>query len=323
MHFTPLLALSRLCRAALALGLWMAATSASAQDCPPQPQAPSASQVQTYLKAARDRGFLWRIEKDGRRSFLYGTVHVGQPEWSFPGPRLTEALRASSVMALELDMLDPNIMQGMQAGLSAAPRRELPEAMVQRIKAQMKLVCLPEQVFGTMSPEMLVTTLVLLSARKDGLDAAWGIDVVYAGLARGMKRPVVSLETPELQLGLLQGSTAEETQSLVEDSLQELEGTRLRTMIRRLAQDWADSRFDDLSLYEQWCECLDTPAQKEMFRRMLDERNPAMADKIAALHDEGRSVFAAVGSLHMIGPMGLPALLARRGYKVERIQFKP
>jgi uncharacterized protein YbaP (TraB family) len=301
----------------------MVATSVWAQDCPPQPQAPSASQVQTYLKAARDRGFLWRIEKDGRRSFLYGTVHVGRPEWSFPGPRLTEALRASSVMALELDMLDPNIMQGMQTGLSAAPRRELPEAMVQRIKAQMKLVCLPEPVFGTMSPEMLVTTLVLLSARKDGLDAAWGIDVVYAGLARGMKRPVVSLETPELQLGLLQGSTTEETQSLVEDSLQELEGTRLRAMIRRLAQYWADSRFEDLSLYEQWCECLDTPAQKEMFRRMLDERNPAMADKIAALHDEGRSVFAAVGSLHMIGPMGLPALLARRGYKVERIQFKP
>jgi len=323
MRFTSLLVRSRLCRAALVLGLWMAATSVSAQDCPPQPQAPSASQVQTYLKVARDRGFLWRIEKGGRRSFLYGTVHVGQPEWSFPGPRLTEALRASSVIALELDMLDPNIMQGMQAGLSAAPRRELPEAMVQRIKAQMKLACLPEQVFGAMSPEMLVTTLVLLSARKDGLDAAWGIDVVYAGLARGMKRPVVSLETPELQLGLLQGGTAEETQGLVEDSLQELEGTRLRTMIRRLAQDWADSRFEDLSLYGQWCECLDTPAQKEMFRRMLDERNPAMADKIAALHDEGRSVFAAVGSLHMIGPMGLPALMARRGYKVERIEFMP
>jgi len=31
-------------------------------------------------------------------------------------------------------------------------------------------------------------------------------------------------------------------------------------------------------------------------------------------------VFAAVGSLHMIGPKGLPALLAERGYRIERIK---
>jgi len=34
-------------------------------------------------------------------------------------------------------------------------------------------------------------------------------------------------------------------------------------------------------------------------------------------------VFAAVGSLHMIGGLGLPALLQERGYKVVRVDFKP
>jgi len=37
----------------------------------------------------------------------------------------------------------------------------------------------------------------------------------------------------------------------------------------------------------------------------------------------GKQVFAAVGSLHMIGPMGLPALMAQRGYRVERVEFTP
>jgi len=32
-------------------------------------------------------------------------------------------------------------------------------------------------------------------------------------------------------------------------------------------------------------------------------------------------VFAAVGSLHMIGPKGLPALLRQRGYRVEQGEF--
>ena len=54
---------------------------------------------------------------------------------------------------------------------------------------------------------------------------------------------------------------------------------------------------------------------------MLDERNPLMADKIDALHAGGQSVFTAVGSLHMIGPQGLPTLMAKRGYRVERVAF--
>jgi uncharacterized protein YbaP (TraB family) len=34
-------------------------------------------------------------------------------------------------------------------------------------------------------------------------------------------------------------------------------------------------------------------------------------------------VFAAVGALHMTGPLGLPQLMQQRGYTVERIRFAP
>ena len=56
-------------------------------------------------------------------------------------------------------------------------------------------------------------------------------------------------------------------------------------------------------------------------KRLLDDRNPTLADRIAALHAEGHAVFAAVGSLHMIGPAGLPTLLAQRGFSVEQVRF--
>jgi uncharacterized protein len=54
-------------------------------------------------------------------------------------------------------------------------------------------------------------------------------------------------------------------------------------------------------------------------KRALDDRNPALAEHIDALHQSGKQVFAAVGSLHMFGPLGLPALMAKRGYRVERV----
>ena len=57
-------------------------------------------------------------------------------------------------------------------------------------------------------------------------------------------------------------------------------------------------------------------------RRLNDDRNPALAQRIDALHGQGRRVFAAVGALHMTGAQALPRLMAERGYRVERIRFE-
>ena len=94
-------------------------------------------------------------------------------------------------------------------------------------------------------------------------------------------------------------------------------------MVKRMAQIWADGHLGELENYEKWCECVDTEADRAMMRRLLDLRNPGLASAIDTIHASGTPVFAAVGSLHMIGKLGLPALLSKRGYKVERVPFKP
>ena len=74
----------------------------------------------------------------------------------------------------------------------------------------------------------------------------------------------------------------------------------------------------DLEAYADWCDCLNTPSERAAFARLVDGRNPGMADAIERLH-AGVSVFAAVGALHLIGPQGLPALLLARGFTVTRL----
>ncbi len=54
---------------------------------------------------------------------------------------------------------------------------------------------------------------------------------------------------------------------------------------------------------------------------MLDDRNPAFAKHIDARHRAGQSVFAAVGGLHLLSKGGLPALMAKRGGRVERVSW--
>jgi uncharacterized protein YbaP (TraB family) len=108
---------------------------------------------------------------------------------------------------------------------------------------------------------------------------------------------------------------------MVESGLAELEGGRARPMLMRIVQAWADADHDTLMHYDDWCECRSTAADVEAMKRLLDDRNPPLAERIDALHASGGPVFAAVGSLHMVGPLGLPALLAQRGFTVERVEY--
>jgi uncharacterized protein YbaP (TraB family) len=309
--------------AALLTALSAPLLTQTAPTCPPEARPPSAAQIEDGVKNARDHGFLWRATRDGRTSYLYGTMHVGRMEWMFPGPEVLRAARASDIIALELDVLDPDIVARLQAGSAGKAGRALPDALNQRLRVQLRAACLPEELLSTMAPEMVATTLTMLAARKEGLDPAYAVDGVYAVLARTLKKPVSSLETPELQLKLLLGGSAQESRAGVESALEELETGKAGPMLTRMAEVWAQGKLGEMEKYEEWCQCLETEDDRAMMRHMLDERNPGLAKSIDAIHTSGKTVFAAVGSLHMIGKLGLPALLRERGYAVERVDFKP
>jgi hypothetical protein len=290
-----------------------------ASSCPPVAAVPTPEQVQAGMKAARNHGFLWRIRKDGRESWLYGTVHVARLEWMFPGAAIIAALKASDTIALELDVLDPDIQHRMAEGMAAPSGSVLPAALKQRLQRRAETECIPPDALSAFSPEMQIATLESLAGRRDGLDPSYGIDVVLAGWARQAGKPVVSLETPELQLATLAMPTPAETLAFVDSALTEMETGRAAPSLTRIAQVWADGDLGALSRYESWCDCVKTPTDRAALARLLDERNPGLADSIAALHARGQRVFAAVGSLHMIGPLGLPALMAQRGFRVEAV----
>ena len=291
-----------------------------AASCPPTAQPPSPEAMQAGQRNARDRGFLWRIVKDGRSSWLYGTVHVAKLDWVFPGPKTLQAINASDTVALELDLLDPALQRRMAEAIAARREPALPPALAQRLQRQAQADCIPPEALASLGPILQLATLSSLAGRRDGIDPAYGIDLYIAGLAHAANKNTVSLETPELQLDTLTNDPDTPLATLVESGLDELESGRARPLLNRLVRTWADADDAELGRYESWCDCLKTDADRRALRRMLDDRNPALAASIDALHSGGKQVFAAVGSLHMMGPKGLPALLAQRGYRVERIE---
>lgn len=295
------------------------APAVRAADCPPAAAPLTEAQVRDGLRDARDRGLLWRLEKGGRVSWLYGTIHVARQAWMFPGPKLLAALRESDRLALELDLMDPAVVNRLQQALrQPADAVPLPPALQARLEAAARSACLGNAL-QALRPEVQVAMLSALALRGDGLDPAWGVDGFLAGFGRGLGRAVVSLETPEDQAALLSATDAGEAVRGVTQALDQLEQGAARRQMLQLADLWATGDHDRLARYAEWCDCMNTETDRAQMRRMLDDRNRPMADQIARQHEGGLRVFAAVGALHMIGPQGLPALLQARGFTVQRV----
>ncbi len=290
-------------------------------ECPPPPTPLTPERLQRGLESARDRGFLWRITKDGRSSHLYGTLHAGEPSWMFPGPTIQQAVQASDTVALELDVLDPQVQQGLTIAVARSDPAPLPPDLQARLTAQLVAACLDPAPYARMAPEIQIAALTVGMARRQGLDPAYAIDLALAVVGRRWGKPVVSLETPAGQMAALRLPKPELTREFVARALDDMTDARAVALVARLATAWRDGDFADLEAYDSWCQCRTTESERLMMTRLLDDRNDGLAERIAALHASGRSVFAAVGSLHMVGPTGLPALLAARGYTVERVGF--
>lgn len=305
---------------------WLAgpAEATDAAACPPPAHMPAQSELVQAAQRARDRGLLWRIERDDKVSWLYGTIHVGKLEWAFPGPTIAAALRQARSLALELDVGSAEVQQQIAAMRTRpdAQRRDpaLPAALGARMRQQIAAACLDPNQMSDQPPVLQAVTLAVLSARGDGLDPAYAQEFALAGFMRARGVPVHSLETPAGQLDALGGGSEAEQLALVAQTLEQLDNGKARATLLRLARAWDDGDFDTLARYEQWCDCAHDAAERALLARVNDERNPALADGIAVLHEHAAPVFAAVGALHMTGEQSLPALLRRRGFSVERIR---
>lgn len=310
-----LLACLRACAAALlALGLGQAV---AAPPCPPPPQVPTAAQWQAAQRDARDLGLLWRLSKDGRDSWLFGTIHVGKLAWSAPGPGLRQALARSDVMALEVDPTDPQLATSLQQAARDVPATDA--SLRRRLQALAAAACVPADALPGLHPMLQLMTLTLLQARQDGLDAAFAQELMLANAARAAGLRIVALESVAQQIGALLPQDPVLVQRLLEQSLDQLERGRASPILRRLAAAWATGDLDTLERYAEWCECADTEEQRAWLRQLNDERNAHLAAGIDELHERGQRVFAGVGALHMTGPQALPRLLQQRGYTVKRV----
>ncbi|MDR7332852.1 TraB/GumN family protein [Roseateles asaccharophilus] len=298
-------------RTLLLLALFVGGAQAA---CPPAPTLPTAQQSATWAAQAPDRGPLWRISRDGHSSYLFGSLHVGKADWSYPGPALRAAWAQTDVLAVELDPADVG-----PALAAAGPGEALAPPLAERVQAQARAACLPPGALEPLPAMLQLSLLTLLEARRDGFDAVFGQDLMLLAWAKTEGRPVLALETLQEQLDAM-APPAGELPQIIDGALRQLQRGEMRAPLRKLADAWQRGDMKTLADYPRWCGCASSRVERAWFKRINDDRNVNLAERIAALHGPGQRLLVAVGALHMSGPQALPRLLAERGFTVEALR---
>lgn len=306
---------------ALLASLLLAAPSQAAESCPAPAQPPTPEQMAEGMKNAKDRGALWTITKDGKTSYLYGTIHIGRAEWAFPGPKLMTALMNTGVIAVEVDLTAPGTQQEMMAAMGAAPPLTLTDTDRARLAKLAEAECVPPGALDAFHPVMQAITYSSLIGRRDGLYADFAQEFMLIGFARAANRPVVGLESIGLQMDVLIPDDAATARTAFDESLKELEAPDARSKMQHTAKTWERGDLEAMDTIEEACQCRPTAQQRDFYLALNDGRNPGLARRIAEEHAKGVPVLAAVGFLHMTGDKAIPKLLAEMGFEVTRVAY--
>lgn len=274
--------------------------------------------------AVTHRGALYQVEHEGRRVYLFGTIHIGHAAFYPLDAQTMKALSSSVRLAVEFDSRNmPAVMDAMARYAMYPQGERIDSHLSVRTKQQLRRT-LPrfglafEKVAG-FKPWMIANTLIGMDAERNGLSLQLGTEMFLLDFAQRHGLEVLELESADYQLALFDSLTPAQQELYLQETLDEISSGEAHRRTQQLVQAWktADAKVFQ-ALYEELM------AEKSIsadFMRtvLLDRRNVAMASKIDALLERNGASFVAVGLLHLVGEQGLPELLRRRGYTVKKL----
>jgi uncharacterized protein YbaP (TraB family) len=271
------------------------------------------------------RGALFVVTANGHTMHLFGTMHVGLPQFYPLEPRLMAALDKASTLALELDPDQPpaQMLAALRAhGMAAdgdAGWAALAPARRKHLEQMVRQAGLDPVVASTFKPVLLATMLSLSEFEKIGYRPALAADRFLAQRARAAQVRIVELESIDAQLALLDRLPAAQQWRFLDETAGAIESGAQQEEARKVVDAWgsADQReLDALSERIAGDNSLSGRFTREV---LLDGRNDALADKLARLLASEDNTVAAIGVLHLLGKHGVPELLRARGISVERV----
>ncbi|HVG04387.1 MAG TPA: TraB/GumN family protein [Burkholderiaceae bacterium] len=270
-------------------------------------------------QAQADRGLFWKVEKDGRTSYLLGTVHFWKREWLPLNPTIEKAFAEAKTLAVELDpskMDMASAAQRMMLGGNETLESRLGKPLYEQTKAEAAKLGVPEAAIATVKPWGVMLMLAATKLQQLGFTPSAGLDGYLIQKAGASGKLIVELESGNQQLAILDGLSPRLQSAMLGDFLANMERTPL--VIDDIFVAW--KKGDAAGAYALNQKGFnDSEAKREFDDKFLYQRDVVMTRKIEELLRKPGPHFIAVGSLHLVGPKSIVEQLKARGYRVEQI----
>jgi len=266
------------------------------------------------------RPALWKLADADTTIYLFGTIHALPDGVEWRGRRIDAALGASQELVLEAEFGDDPaaaarqlFAMGVKPGLPPLADRISPGRRP-TLDALVRTSGMPPAALDTMKTWAAGVILFGHTMRDLGVSSEAGVEARLRTLFAGAKKPIEGLETPAQQLGYLDGLSEAEQRVFLNGILED--PAKNRAELDAMLKAWV--RGNEAAIAKSFED--DPEMSPELRRVLLVERNARWTDWLAKRLATPGTIFVAVGAGHLAGPESVRAMLARRGYKVTRVQ---
>jgi uncharacterized protein len=269
---------------------------------------------------AEEKSFLWRVKSDKGAIYLLGSIHYLKRE-NYPLKKsIQEAFENSRTLVLEIDPQPGTPERAQQVMLEKALYRDgttlqqnvSPETY-QLAEQRFRELGIDLAQMGRLKPWFVALSLTSVKLHKMGFDPNFGLDRYLADQAKNGGKAIRGLETLEFQIGLLDQFPPAEQDSLLRQTLKELD--LLDKSLEQVVQSWNSGDAPALERLLM-AGMRDYP---DIYEKIVVDRNRRWLPDLVKMLEQGEKALVVVGAAHLVGKRGLIELLKQRGYTVEQL----
>jgi hypothetical protein len=268
---------------------------------------------------------MWRVTGAGSEVYLFGTLHALEPTVQWRTLAYDAAYAKAQKVWFEADLgtADPATVGLIVSRYGVDPERGLSEKLAAADLSALKGEADMDRI-EHLRPWAAALMLSMQPVLAKGAQVESGADMTVTRQARSGGKQIATFETLEDQARMFASLPEPAEVQYLSEVIHERRHPPKRLSLNfnpsasSLEREWLAGDLARLGPGLVSDLAHDNPT---LYDVLLKRRNLAWADKLTTEMAANQGVeLVNVGALHMVGKDGLPALLAARGFKVERVQ---
>jgi uncharacterized protein len=268
------------------------------------------------------RPALWKVtsaKSDSAALYLFGTIHLLPNDAKWQSAALDRAIEDSNSLTIELTGTDD--LAAISAVFSAmAITKGLPplsQRIDQKLLPQLKIAIananMEEKTINRLETWAAAIRIAATTSANIGLGTSNAVEPILTARFAGMGKATRGLETITQQFSYFDQLAEADQRAMLNAILRE---AKQPAQTERLIAAWLNGDQDAIAKQSK-TGIMALPKLRDV---LLIKRNQIWTDQLSRYLDRGERSLVAVGAMHMAGKQGVPALMARKGYVVTRIQ---